>query len=58
METLRNALAINGIDPGRLRLDFLSVDDGRKFAQLMNEFEGELGEIVHSSSDQAIRHYP
>jgi len=54
MQSLCKALEIYGVDPTRLRLEYISVDDGSRFAQLMNEFEVELNEIVTSSSDRLV----
>jgi len=38
VETLKKQLAERGFDPRRLRLEFLSGDDGEKFAQVMTDF--------------------
>jgi heterodisulfide reductase subunit A len=48
VEALQKTLAEYGIDPRRLRLEFFSVDDGNKFARLVNDFERKLSEIVNS----------
>jgi heterodisulfide reductase subunit A len=41
-ENLKNELAAHGIDPRRLHLEYLTVDDGRKFANVMTEFINEI----------------
>ena len=38
VETLKKQLAEHGFDPRRLRLEFLSGDDGEKFAEAMTRF--------------------
>lgn len=42
VETLKVQLAENGFDPRRLRMEFLSGDDGEKFAEIMTDFVSEL----------------
>ena len=42
---LQHELAQHGIDPRRLRLETLSVDDGPRFARLMADFARELTEL-------------
>jgi heterodisulfide reductase subunit A len=46
VEVLKKELAQHGIDPRRLRLEFLSVDDGVKFAQTLTEFVEEISKEV------------
>jgi heterodisulfide reductase subunit A len=55
MEALQKTLAEHGIDPRRLRLEFLSVDDGKRFAKLVNDFERELRKDINLSVSQIIR---
>lgn len=44
-EILKKELAKHGIDPRRLHLEYLSVDDGLKFAQTLSEFVEEVDAI-------------
>ncbi len=46
VEVLKKELAQHGIDPRRLRLEFLSVDDGVKFAQTLTDFVDEISKEV------------
>ncbi len=46
VEVLKKLLAEHGIDPRRLRLEFLAGDDGGQFAKTMTGFVKELAEIV------------
>jgi F420-non-reducing hydrogenase iron-sulfur subunit len=39
---LKAELAAHGIDPDRLHLEFLTVDDGKKFARSITEFSEEI----------------
>ena len=49
VEVLKKELAARGVDPRRLRLEFLSVDDGLKFARIVNDFmEG----VEHQLADR------
>lgn len=41
---LKTELAQHGVDPQRLRLEFLSVDDGRKFVKVLCNFVAEIAE--------------
>ena len=42
VEKLKSGLAAQGIDPRRLRLEFMSLEDGGKFAQAMTDFDREI----------------
>jgi len=46
---LKKELAARGVDPRRLRLEFLSVDDGLKFARIVNDF---MEEVEHQLADR------
>jgi len=46
VEVLKNELRQHGIDPRRLHLEFLSVDEGEKFAQAMRDFVHEIEELT------------
>lgn len=46
VEVLKKELSQHGIDPRRLRLEFLTVDDGIKFAQKLTDFVEEVSEEV------------
>ena len=46
VEKLKIELASHGIDPNRLRLEYLTVDDGAKFAKKMTEFVDEINSLV------------
>jgi heterodisulfide reductase subunit A len=50
VENLKKELAANGFDPRRLRLEFLTVDDGKKFAETMTEFVEEMS-LMDKQSD-------
>jgi coenzyme F420-reducing hydrogenase delta subunit len=39
---LKTELAAHGINPDRLHLEFLTVDDGRKFVDAVTQFVKEL----------------
>jgi heterodisulfide reductase subunit A len=39
---LKSELAAHGVNPGRLRLEFLTVDDGARFARAATDFVTEL----------------
>ena len=43
IEKLKTELAAHGINPNRLRLEFLTVDDGLKFAEKVTAFVREIG---------------
>jgi heterodisulfide reductase subunit A len=45
VEILKKELAQHGVDPRRLHLEFLSVDEGEKFARAMGDFVKEIEEI-------------
>jgi heterodisulfide reductase subunit A len=45
VDVLKKELAQHGIDPRRLHLEFLSVDEGEKFARAMGDFVKEIEEI-------------
>jgi F420-non-reducing hydrogenase iron-sulfur subunit len=42
VEKLKQELAAHGVDPGRLKLEFLTVDDGARFVQAVTSFVDEL----------------
>jgi len=42
VEKLKTELAAHGVDPRRLHLEFLTVDDGAKFARAVSGFVAEL----------------
>jgi coenzyme F420-reducing hydrogenase delta subunit len=42
VEKLKTELAAHGVDPRRLHLEFLTVDEGAKFAQAMEDFVEEV----------------
>ena len=44
VEVLQKELAQHGIDPRRLRLEFFSVQDGPKFAQIIKDFKRQIEE--------------
>jgi heterodisulfide reductase subunit A len=46
VEKLKTELKAHGVDPRRLRLEFLTVDDGAKFARAITEFTDEIGSQV------------
>lgn len=46
VEVLKKELAQHGVDPRRLHLEFLSVDEGEKFARSMGDFVTEIEEIT------------
>ncbi len=50
VEVLKKELAQHGVDPRRLHLEFLSVDEGEKFAHAMGDFVNEIEEISPISS--------
>jgi heterodisulfide reductase subunit A len=45
IEKLKTELAAHGINPDRLHLEFLTVDDGRKFAGAVTEFAEEINHL-------------
>ncbi len=45
VEALQRELEVHGIDPRRLQLDFFTVDEGKRFAEMLDNFEEELREI-------------
>jgi heterodisulfide reductase subunit A2 len=45
VEILKKALAQYGMDPGRLHLEFMSVDDGARFAQKLTRFVENVTEM-------------
>ncbi|NMD30497.1 MAG: hydrogenase iron-sulfur subunit, partial [Chloroflexi bacterium] len=49
VEVLKKELAARGVDPRRLRLEFFSVDDGLKFARIVNDF---MEEVEHQLADR------
>lgn len=42
VEVLQNELVQHGIDPRRLRLEYFSVQDGMKFASILDEFAAQF----------------
>lgn len=48
VDVLKKELAQHGVDPRRLRLEFFGVQDGKKFADVVNEFQGEIEELPSS----------
>jgi heterodisulfide reductase subunit A len=44
-EKLKTELSAHGINPRRLHLEYLTVDDGRKFAETVTKFEKEIKQI-------------
>jgi heterodisulfide reductase subunit A len=45
-EKLRTEMSAHGVNPQRLRLEYLTVDDGRKFAETATNFEKEIRRIT------------
>jgi coenzyme F420-reducing hydrogenase delta subunit len=45
-EKLRTEMSAHGVNPGRLHLEYLTVDDGRKFAETTTNFEKEIRQIT------------
>jgi heterodisulfide reductase subunit A len=45
IDKLRTELAAHGINPKRLHLEFMTVDDGKKFAESMTDFMKEIGHL-------------
>jgi F420-non-reducing hydrogenase iron-sulfur subunit len=39
---LKAVLKANGVDPGRLRIEWVSASEGEKFARVVNEFTAQL----------------
>jgi len=37
-----------GVDPGRLRLEWISAAEGTRFAEIMSDFTGQLNELSSS----------
>ena len=46
VEKLKAELKTHGVDPHRLRLEFLTVDDGRRFARAITDFIEEIRQLV------------
>jgi len=46
VEKLKAELKAHGVDPRRLRLEFLTVDDGTKFARKITEFVDEISGLA------------
>jgi coenzyme F420-reducing hydrogenase delta subunit len=44
-EKLRTELSAHGVNPRRLHLEYLTVDDGRKFAETVTKFEKEIRQM-------------
>jgi len=49
MKSLHNILNILGIEPERLRLEWISASEGQKFAQLITDFVGQIRKIGPNS---------
>jgi heterodisulfide reductase subunit A len=45
-EKLKTELKAHGINPRRLHLEYLTVDDGKKFAETITKFEQEIRQIT------------
>jgi heterodisulfide reductase subunit A len=45
-EKLKTELKAHGINPRRLHLEYLTVDDGKKFAETVTKFEKEIRQIT------------
>jgi heterodisulfide reductase subunit A len=47
VEKLKMELQAHGVDPRRLRLEFLTVDDGKKFVETMSDFVEDVSSFTH-----------
>lgn len=45
IKLLKRTLADMGVDPKRIRFEYISASEGQKFAQVVTEFVGELKKI-------------
>jgi len=45
-EKLRTEMSAHGVNPRRLHLEYLTVDDGRKFAETATRFEEEIRQMT------------
>jgi heterodisulfide reductase subunit A len=45
-EKLRTEMSAHGVNPKRLHLEYLTVDDGRKFARAATDFEEEIRQLT------------
>jgi len=45
-EKLRTEMSAHGVNPRRLHLEYLTVDDGRKFAETASHFEEEIRQMT------------
>ena len=45
IDKLKTELAAHGINPQRLHLEFITVDDGKKFAESITNFIKEIGHL-------------
>ncbi|HSJ59266.1 MAG TPA: hydrogenase iron-sulfur subunit [Anaerolineae bacterium] len=45
VEMARSLIQLLGIDPGRLRLEWISAAEGSRFAQLVTEFTDQIREL-------------
>jgi len=55
MAVLKNMLGYLGIDPRRMRLEWVSAGEGTKFAQVVREFTEEMRQLGPRESFQAAR---
>jgi heterodisulfide reductase subunit A len=45
-EKLKTEMSAHGVNPERLHLEYLTVDDGRKFAETATKFEEEISQMT------------
>jgi F420-non-reducing hydrogenase iron-sulfur subunit len=54
---LKKMLREQGIDPGRIRLEWISASEGEKYARIVDEFVQtirELGPLIPQTSEAAV----
>ena len=54
VDILKKVLEQYGIDPKRLRLEWISASEGVRFAKLMNEFSKEITELGPLGGKEAV----
>ncbi|MHA1681332.1 MAG: hydrogenase iron-sulfur subunit [Promethearchaeota archaeon] len=52
---LKQLLPTLGIDPGRLRLEWVSASEGKKFAEVVESFVGTIKELGTFGSERALQ---
>ncbi len=51
---MKELLEFFGLEPERLRLEWVSASEGQKFARVINEFADQIGELGESPLNNKV----